>query len=72
MDFRSEASAIVVRLGTAAPHTHMGELAFICATSMLLEFVADLVFMELLVKIRTKLEREFQNKIKILGSLTFA
>ena len=57
MDFRSETSAVVVRLRTAAPHTHMREFAFVVRklASMLLELVADLVFMELLMKVRPKL-----------------
>ena len=73
MDFRSEASAVVVRLGTAAPHTHMRELAFIRAiAAILLEFVANLVLVELLMEICTKLEREFQKKVEILGGLTLS
>ena len=51
----------------------MRELAFICAiASVLLELEADLVFMELLVEIRTKLVREFHNKIEIFSTLTLA
>ena len=73
MDFRSEASAVVVRLRTAAPHTHVRELAFISAiASVLLELEADLVLVELLVEISTKLEREFHEIIEILGRLSFA
>ena len=51
MDFRSEASAVVVRLRNAAPDTHVRELAFIRAiAAILLELVADLVLVELLMK----------------------
>ena len=60
MDFRSEASAVVVRLRTATAHTYMRKFAFIRAiAAILLELVADLVLVELLMEIRTKLEREF-------------
>ena len=74
MDFRSETSAVVVRLRTTASDTHMREFAFVVRklASMLLELVADLVFMELLMKVRPKLQREFHKIIEILGSLTFA
>ena len=71
MDLRSEAPAVIVRLRTAAPHTHVRELAFICAASMLLELVADLVHMELLMKVRTKLQREFHKIIEVSGTLSF-
>ena len=52
----------------------MRELAFVGRklASMLLELVADLVFMELLVEMCTKLEREFHKIVEVLGSLTFA
>ena len=51
----------------------MRELAFIRAiASVLLELEADLVFMELLVEMSTKLVREFHNKIEILSRLTLA
>ena len=73
MDFRSEASAVVVRLRTAAPHTYMRELAFIGAIAeILLKLVADLVLVEHLMEICTKLEREFHKKIEILGDLTLS
>ena len=72
MDFRSEASAVVIRLRTAAPHTHMREFAFIRAiAAILLELVAGLVLVELLMKICTKLERELHKKIEVLGTLRF-
>ena len=73
MDFRSEASAVVVRLRTAAPDTHVRELTFIRASAaILLELVANLVLVELLMKFCSKLEREFHVIVEILGSLTFA
>ena len=52
----------------------MRELAFVGRklASMLLELVADLVFMKLLMKVRPKLEREFHKIIEVLGGLTFA
>ena len=51
----------------------MRELAFISAIAIvLLELEADLVLVELLVEINTKLEREFHKIIEILGSLTLA
>ena len=69
MDFLSEASAVVKRLRTAAPHTYMGELAFIGAIAAIpLELAADLVLVELLMKICTKLERELHKKIEVLGT----
>ena len=73
MDFRSEASAVVVRLRAAAPDTHVRELAFIRAiAAILLELVADLVLVELLMEICTKLEREFHKIVEILGGLTLS
>ena len=73
MDLRSEAPAVIVRLRTTASHTHVRELAFVVRkfASMLLELVADLVLMELPMKVRTKLQREFHKIIEVLGSLTF-
>ena len=73
MDFRSEASAVVVGLRTAAPDTHVRELTFIRASAaILLELVANLVFVELLMKICSKLEREFHKIVEILGGLTLS
>ena len=73
MDFRGEAFAVVVRLRTAARHTHMRELAFIGAcAAILLELVANLVLVELLMEICTKLEREFHNIVEVLGGLTLS
>ena len=73
MDFRSEASAVVVRLRTAALHTYMRELAFIGAiAAILLKLVANLVFVELLMKVGSKLEREFHKIVEILGVLTLS
>ena len=74
MDFRSEASAVVIRLRAAAPHTYMGELAFSigAVAAFLLKVVANLILVELLVEICTKLERELHKKIEVLGSLTLA
>ena len=73
MDFRSEAPAVVVRLGTAAPDTYMRKLAFIGAiAAILLKLVADFILVELLREICTKLERELHNKIEVLGSLALS
>ena len=74
MDLRSEAPAVIVRLRTNASDTHMREFAFVVRkfASTLLELVADLILMELLMKVRTKLKREFHKIVEILGSLTFA
>ena len=74
MDSRSETSAVIVRLRTAASDTHMREFAFVVRkfASMLLELVADFVLMELLMKVRAKLQREFHKIVEVLGSLTFA
>ena len=74
MDLRSEAPAVIGRLRTTASDTHMREFAFVVRkfASMLLELVADLILMELLMKIRPKLQREFHKIVEVLGSLTFA
>ena len=51
----------------------MRELAFIRAiAAILLELVANLVLVELLMEICTKLEREFHKKVEILGGLTLS
>ena len=52
----------------------MGELAFSigAVAAVLLKVVANLVLVELIVEICTKLERELHNNIEILGSLTLA
>ena len=74
MDFRSEAPAVIVRLRTTASDTHVREFAFVVRkfASTLLELVADLILMELLMKVRAKLQREFHKIVEISGSLTFA
>ena len=49
----------------------MRELTFIRASAaILLELVANLVFVELLMKVGSKLEREFHKIVEILGGLT--
>ena len=70
MDFRNEASAVVIRLRTAAPHAYMRELTFSIRTLaiVLLKVVTDLVLVELLMRICTNLERELHNKIEVLGT----
>ena len=51
-NFRSETSAVVVRLRTAAPHAYMREFAFIgVIAAILLKLVADLVLVKLLMKV---------------------
>ena len=70
MDFRSEASAVVVGLGAAAYHAKVSEFA--CTAFAIafvsLEVIAELILVELVNEVAAKLVREVQKVVEVLGT----